>query len=83
MITTRIAATLAGCALAVGILVGAAGMIVLRDATAPQTGFTAMAELMSSQGMSSMIMMNGSGASSMPGGQHDQHHPAASPEGSR
>lgn len=37
MITTRIAAAFAASALAIGILAGSAGTIVLRDAAAPQT----------------------------------------------
>ncbi len=101
MITTRIAAGLAACALAVGILAGSAETIVLHDATAAQTvdWTTHMSEAGSM--MSTMAggggMMNGSGgmmngqngmitgpaASSMPSGQHDLHHPTASPDGSK
>ncbi len=55
MITTRIAAVFAAGALAVGILAGSAGTIVLRDATAPQS--VDVAAHMSQMGS----MMNGSG----------------------
>jgi hypothetical protein len=58
MIATRIAAALAAGALAVGILAGSAGTIVLREATAPQAGdWTAQMSQMGSM----MSMMDGSG----------------------
>ena len=55
MIATRIAATFAAGALAVGILTGSAGTIVRRDATAPQS--VDVAAHMSQMGS----MMNGAG----------------------
>lgn len=65
MITTRIAAAFAATALAVGILAGSAGTIVLRDATAPQTvDWTAQM----SQVGSMMSMMAGGGMMSGSGG---------------
>jgi hypothetical protein len=58
MITTRIAAAFAAGALAVGMLAGSAGTIVLRDATASQTvDWTAQM----TQAGSMMSMMGGSG----------------------
>jgi hypothetical protein len=62
MITTRIAAAFAAGALAVGILAGSAGTIVLRDATAPQTvDWTAQMSQMGSMMNGSGGMMDGSG----------------------
>ncbi len=101
MITTRIAAAFAAGALAVGILAGSAGTIVLHDATAPQTDAWTTHMDQAGSMMSMMAgaggMMNGSGgmmsgqsgavsspaASSMPGSQHDLHHPTASQDGSK
>ena len=80
--------------LAVGVLTGAAGSIVVREATAPAADLAAiMTDHMNDAGMASMMsgammgpvssmgpgMMTGPAASSMPGGLHDQHHPAATP----
>ena len=94
MIATRIAAAFAAIALAVGILAGSAGTIVLRDATAPQTvDWTAQM----SQAGSMMSMMAGrggmmSGSGGMMSGQNEvgpaastipdsmqQHHLTSSP----
>jgi hypothetical protein len=82
--------------LAVGILAGAAGTIVVREASAPRIGpMTGMAGAMGAMGgMGSMSQMKGSrmmGAGPMtgpqgpgprmsPGPWHDLHHPSASPE---
>lgn len=86
--------------LAVGVLTGAAGSIVVREATAPAADLAAiMTDHMNDAGLASMMsgammgsgsmmgpgssmgpgMMTGPAASSMPGGLHDQHHPAATP----
>lgn len=86
MITTRIVAALAAGALAVGILAGSAGTIVLREATNPNTvDLTAQMSQMGSM----MSMMSGFGgmmsgqtgmgpaASRMPGSMQ-QHHIAGS-----
>ena len=91
MITTRIAAAFAAGALAVGILAGSAGTIVLRDATAPQTvDWTAQMSQMGSMMAGGGGMMSGSGgmmngrngtgpaASAMPDWMQ-QHHVTASP----
>jgi hypothetical protein len=79
-----------------GILTGAAGAIVVRDATSPDTRFAGvMADHMGGAGMGSMMsgsmigpgsffgpgLMGGPAASSMRGGLHDLHHPPASPDG--
>lgn len=90
MITTRIASAIAAGALALGLFTGAAATFIVRDATAPQADFhSIMSEHMFSQGMGSMMsgsmmgpdssfgpgMMDVPGASTMPGNQHEQHHP--------
>ena len=88
--TTRLAGGLIAAAFAIGILTGAAGIIVARDATTPSSDFaTVMADHMSGQGMTAMMsgsvmgpgMMNGPAASSMPGSLHDLHHPSVTPGG--
>ena len=91
--TTRLVGGLAVMTLALGILIGAAGVIVIREAADPRTDPVAgMADQMG--GMQSMMgMMGGSmmGGSMMggpgtgdpgmaPGPLHDLHHPAVSPE---
>jgi hypothetical protein len=66
MITTRIAAACAAGALAVGILAGSAGTIMLRDATAPEAvGWTAH---MSQMGSMMSVMAGGGGMMSGSGG---------------
>ena len=73
--TSRLVGGLAATTLALGILAGAAGTIVARDAVAPPTGCgAAMADHMGDQGMAAMTsgsMMSGSmmgpGSSSSPG----------------
>lgn len=98
--TPRLVGGIAVAMLAVGVLTGAAGTIVVRESTTPPAYPTAiMADHMNDAGMASMMsgammgsgsmmgpgssfghgMMTGPSASSMPGGIHDQHHPAASP----
>jgi hypothetical protein len=96
--TPRLVGGIAAATLVLGILIGAAGTIVARDAITPQSDFAAiMADHMGDQGMASMMsgsmmgpgssfgpgMMSGPAASAMPGNQHDLHHPAASPDGSK
>jgi hypothetical protein len=92
--TTRIAAALVTASLTVGILVGAAGTIVVREARAPLVGpMTDMAGAMGAMGgtggMASMMGMmgvgpmggpQGPGPGMSPGPWHDLHHPSASPE---
>jgi hypothetical protein len=91
MITSRIAAALAAGALAIGILAGSAGTIVLRDATSPSAlDLTARmgsmmggsGGMMGGSGFGSGGMMGGSGGtgpgtSAMPD-YMQQHHVAAS-----
>jgi hypothetical protein len=89
--TTRLVGGLAVMTLALGILIGAAGVIVIREAADPRTDPVAgMADQMG--GMQSMMaMMGGSmmGGSGMggpgiaPGPLHELHHPAVSPEPTR
>lgn len=101
--TPRLVGGIAVGMLAVGILTGAAGAIVVRDATSPDADIAAvMASHMGGAGMGSMMsgsmmsgsmmgpgssfgpeMMGGPAASTMPGSLHDQHHPAASPDGAK
>ncbi len=96
--TTRIGAAIAAGFLAIGILVGAAGTIVIRDATASDhmADMAEMAGMMSMMGgghMGDMMSMMGGlpmgpgssiapGASMMPD-QHESHHGAPSPEATR
>jgi hypothetical protein len=86
---------LAAATFAVGILTGAAGTIVIRDAAPNQSAI--MVDHMSGQGMNAMMsgsmmgpgsqpgpgMMKAPGASRMPGSLHDQHHRSAAPDGPR
>jgi hypothetical protein len=62
--TPRLVGGIAAATFAIGILTGAAGMIVARDASTPQTNFAAvMAYHMGTQGTGSMMsggMMSGS-----------------------
>lgn len=96
MITTRLSAAVAAGAIVIGILVGSAGTIVLRDTTTPTTAdwsthmsqMGSMMSMMAGQGG----MMNGQAtsgpgmmgptASAMPAGT-DDHHPTTSPEPTR
>jgi hypothetical protein len=98
--TPRLVGGIAVAMLAVGVLTGAAGTIVVRESTTTPADLAAiMTDHMDDSGMGSMMSgaMMGSGsmmgpgssfgpgtrtgpaASSMPGGLHDQHHPAATP----
>jgi hypothetical protein len=92
--TPRLVGGIAVAMLAVGVLTGAAGAIVFREATTPAADLTAiMTDHMNDSGMAAMMGsgpmmgpgssfgpgMTGPAASSMPGGLHDQHHPAVSP----
>lgn len=94
--TTRLASGLAVVTLALGILIGAAGVIVIREVADPRVDpVAAMADQMG--GMQSMMgMMGGSmmggpgtggpgmgGPGMAPGPLHDLHHPAVSPEPTR
>jgi hypothetical protein len=79
MITNRIAATIAAAALGGGVLLGAAGAVVVRDAANPWTGTAAEAHM--SQ-MNGAAMMNGAGmmtGAGMTPAQHGLHHPGTSP----
>lgn len=72
--TTRMAAALVAGALAVGIVVGAAGALVVQDATYPAMGMGNMGQV--HQMMSSMMSDAGRGpAGSMDPTDHAQHHP--------
>ena len=89
--TTRIGAAIAAGFLAVGILVGAAGTIVVRDATT--TDFADhMRDMSASAGsmgsMAGMMSMMGSGSPMgsdawMTPGEHESHHAIPSPEATR
>jgi hypothetical protein len=78
--TSKVTAALAAGLLAIGILVGAAGAIVVRDASTP--GIAAHMDQMS--GM--MAMMGGSrmmGGALISPENHALHHPIATPEATR
>jgi hypothetical protein len=82
--TTRIAAGLVTASLAVGILVGAAGTIVVREAGAPRLGtMTDMAGAMGAMGgtggTASMMDMMGGGMMGGPAGNPDGPAPRMSP----
>ena len=89
--TTRIGAAVAAGFLAVGILVGAAGTIVVRDATTTDfadhmRGMSASAGSMGS--MAGMMSMMGSGSPMSPDawmtpGEHESHHAIPSPDATR
>jgi hypothetical protein len=96
--TPRRVGGIAAATFALGILTGAAGTIVARDATTPRSDFVAvMADHMDDQDMGSMMsgsmmgpgfsfgpgMMSAPAGSIMPGGLHDQHHPTAIPDGAK
>jgi hypothetical protein len=95
--TRRLVGGLAAAMFAVGILTGAAGMIVIRDAAKTDSaavmadhmdGATNVSMMSGGMMSGSMMdaepgMMSGPAASSMPGSLHDQHHPAASPDGAK
>ena len=88
--TPRLVGGLAAATFAIGILTGAAGTIVISDATTPNLP-AVMADHMSGATAASMMsgsmmgawpgMMTGPAASSMPGSLHDLHHPTATPGG--
>jgi len=97
MTKRRMGAVAAG-AFAIGILSGTAGTIVGHDASTPGGDFAAaMADHMIGYDMGSMMsgsmmgsgssfdpgMMGGTGASSMPGSQHERHHTAAGSDGAK
>lgn len=76
MMITKLAAAFAAVALTVGILVGAAGTVLVHDAPHSPMGttdMTAMHAMMSGMGSSMMDGSMGSGASIDPG-QHEAHH---------
>lgn len=83
--TTRLTAAIAGATLVVGILVGASGAVVIRDATAPtfsdhmggmagMAGMAGMQQMMGGQGLSSMMGGSMMGPSTTMPGWHSQHH---------
>lgn len=74
--TTRLAATFAAVALTVGILVGAAGTVLIHDATRPATGMGDMAVMRSMMSGMDGSMMDGSlgPGSPMDPAQHEAHH---------
>jgi hypothetical protein len=97
--TTRIGAAIAAGFLALGILVGAAGTIVVRDATSTDMG-DHMRDMSASAGsmgnMAGMMSMMGGDMSGMMGGgspmgpdasmspgEHESHHATPSPEATR
>jgi hypothetical protein len=84
MMTTKIGAAIAAGFLATGILVGAAGTIVIREATASDH----MADMAGMSAMGSMMSMMGAGSpmgpnASMTPDQHASHHATPSPEATR
>ncbi len=91
--TTRFGAAIAAGFLAIGILVGAAGTIVIRDATTPEhmADMRGMMSMMGPDGMTQMMgsdMPMGPGASmgpdaSMSPQEHESHHATPSPEATR
>jgi len=90
MIPNRLAGGIAAGALAVGILVGAAGTIVIRDATAPSWSAADVTAHMAAMpwGMGGVGVMGGAGMmdsawSAMHDRIHDLHHPATTPEPTR
>lgn len=88
MTTTTRAAAAAGL-LAIGILVGAAGTIVARDATSTDhmRDLSGMMSMMGAGDMSGMMSMMGGSAmgpkASMTRGDHESHHATPSPEATR
>jgi hypothetical protein len=76
--TTRLAAAVAAGTLAVGILVGAAGTVLVHDATRPTMGMGDMAQMhqmMSGMGGSMMDgSMMGAPDASMDPAEHESHH---------
>jgi hypothetical protein len=76
---TRLTAAIVAGALAIGVLVGAAGSIVIGDAVGDDTAarqdgqMGSMMEMMGADMGSMTEMMSGSGA--MGPGAHDAHHP--------
>ena len=87
--TFRIGAAIAAGFLAIGILVGAAGSIVIRDATAPgladhMRDAAPMMSMMGGGDLSTMMggLPMGPNASMAPG-DHESHHGTPSPRASR
>ena len=77
--TTKLTAAFAAGALAIGVLVGAAGAVLIHDATgAPMrvTDLAAMHEMMSNTDSSMMDGMMGPGTAIDPG-RHEIHHPGS------
>jgi hypothetical protein len=74
--TTRLAAAFAAVALTVGILVGAAGTILVRDVAHPAMDMADMAAMHSMMTSIDGSMMDGSmgTGSSMDPAQHEAHH---------
>jgi hypothetical protein len=84
--TTRLAAGLMAFSLAAGVLLGAAGTIVLRDSSGSRDARFedvggAMSGMASMMGMMGGGMLDGAqGPRMSPGPGHDLHHRSASPE---
>jgi hypothetical protein len=77
--TLRLVGGIAAATFAIGMLSGAAGTIVARDATTPRTDLAAViTDHMGDQGMRSMMS-----GGMMSGSLHDQHHPATSQDGAK
>ena len=77
--TRRLVGGIAAAAFAIGILTGASGTIIVRDATAPDTNFAAVMAAHMDDASTAAMMSGGM----MSGGLHDQHHPAASQDGAK
>jgi hypothetical protein len=76
MMTTRLAAAFAAGAMAIGMLVGAAGTVLVHDATRPVMGMADMAEMHAMMNGMGGPMMDGSMGTGAPMGpsQHEAHH---------
>lgn len=78
MITSKMTAAFAAGALAVGILVGAAGTVLVHDAARPDMGMGDMAQMHQMvSGMGGSMMdgdMMGAPAASMDPAEHQSHH---------
>lgn len=89
--TSRFVGGIAVAMLAVGVLTGAAGTIVVRDATSPEANLAAvMTDHMSGAGMGSMMSSSMMAGGSMMGAEpsispqdHQAHHAMPSPEPTR
>lgn len=76
--TTKLTGALAAGALAVGILVGAAGTVLVHDATRPTIGMGDMGQMQQMMDMMGGSMMGDAADMPMSGvdtARHDSHHP--------